>query len=399
MAWSTRWFSRDPGNSRSCQGVPAGRRSSLPALFVAFLLAACTGTIEVRPPSLLIVGFGEAGAGEVGLIDVRLLEAGVPVEERLVVARRPLPEGGRPVAFDVVDRAGDRAELAVASRTVDDVYHLSFFDMGSIDVDDPGDFAEIAGRRVNLTEVAEALCPKRLAVSRDGRLLAAINDEAVCPDSDALMIVDLDTQEVTAIDVAPTGPVIRSGLYLEQETGLLYYLAEKAAAVNVRVIDPITQSDDELVDVPFATGQEAMDLGPVRDALLVLYNNAFVPIRQFETDASVGEEVGTVANSRRLLNDDFRSLASVLLHSTSQLAFHADVEDEDEVRSSTPGVTGGTLDSVNQFAYLVASGRVFVFDPLTPDLPVRSVGLAQGELEQPAFVTWVLAEFEEEEVF
>jgi hypothetical protein len=373
----------------------------LTVLGALFALVGCTGTFEERPPTLLVVGFGAEGSGEVGLIDTRLFDAGVPPEERVVTVRRALVDRSQPLAFDVVDRTGDRSELVVLSRRGEN-YYLSFFNLRDIDPDDPAAFAENTARRVDLSALGseEPLCPRALQISRTGRYAALLNDNqrAGCAASPALSIVDLQQQAVTNVSV-PGQPIIRTAFHLAQEADALYFLSEQAGDAVLRRLEvSAPASPSEGFAIPLPSGQrEVRDLAPVRDALVVLRNSTFVAVRDFERDASLDDvdlEGGrsTVTNAQHLVADDFRILPNVMILSGSQFAVHLTVSDDDESTTSLSSAVGGTVD-FNQFAFLLAPQRVHVFDPLEFDgsgAP-RVTAFTFDALQQPAFITWTLA--------
>ncbi len=377
---------------------------------LAVMLASCTGTFEERPPTLLVVGFGAEGSGEVGLIDTRLFDAGVPPEERVISARRALVDGSQPLAFDVVGRAGDRRELVVLSRR-GETYYLSFFNLLNIDPDAPDDFAENAAKRVELSALASPegpLCPRALQISRTGRYAALLNDDqrAGCAGSPALSIVDLEQQTVTNVSV-PGQPIFRTAFYLAQESDTLYFLSEPAADAVLRRLEvSAPSSSSEVLTIPLPSGQrEVRDMAPVQGALVVLRNSSFVAVRDFERDATLDDvdlEGGrsTLSNAQRLIGDDFRLLPNVLILSGNEFAAHEAIGsaiNPIRERALVANAVGGTVD-FNQFAFLLSPQLIYAFDPLTHPFDGNTAPRLErfpfNELQNPAFITWALPALE-----
>jgi hypothetical protein len=379
------------------------RRLIAPALLL--MLAACTGTFELRPPILLAVTFDD-GAPQVALIrdNFATTSAGTPRELTFLdTSRRPLPAPA--VAIDVVDRAGDRPTLTVLSRETAAPFrgHLSGFDLAGIDPADPTAFAEDADYSRDLTDLLRnqpeladdaEYCLVDLQISRSGRYLALLEDRTVCGAEDvtALYVVDLDDDSlVIAVD---TEPLVAAGLYLDQGDDTLHFVVE---GVGNAGLERITLGSGDRTVVADITGQEQVDVGRVAAPpgaegvrLVALSSDSFQAINDDLSPAEVGPELSTEVGARALIADPFELSAQLFILGASRFTVHNSL-DADGGRSASVAAGGGTFQPEELFVYLASETRIYIFDALVDDGdgPPSLAPFSLPELITPGPVTWL----------
>src|SRR5690606_32564644 len=230
-----------PARRSRLEGSAAGplalatARPVLAAACALLLLAACTGTKEPRPATLLIVGAAPGGSPRLLLVE-DVTASARPGEPRLVVvpnSARALPAPA--VALDLEDRGLERPAAWVLTRRVEDAggapavtAYLHRFRVAEVDPADPAAFAEDAGRRVTLTTpggdgvldglspTSPTTCPTALQVDRSGSWAVVLDDPARCGGDEhpEVWLVPLgpDGGEPIALqatnDVAPLAPYV-----------------------------------------------------------------------------------------------------------------------------------------------------------------------------------------------
>lgn len=385
--------------------------SRLTTLITSLLLflVGCTGTVPEVLPTLLVIGYRPSGEtnSRVGLLDTATLDTAVPSEDRTPLIFRELPAQARD--FDVVDRDGNRNELAALSRNNDGVGFVTFFNLDNIDIDDPEGFAELRQFSLALENLEiqpglpvtpDALCPSEIQVSETGRYLSVLNRLADCGlgTDITLSIIDLDTDPPTLtrhLDIPSDAP----GHYLDQADDRLYYFVSVAAGANLRARDVDNpQSESQFnIDIEVGSGNQLRDLAPVQSNLIALRASSFVAITDYRSSPSAADPIDTRSNSRRLIVDPFEFDNSVYILGDNRFTVHQNRTDEDE-QSTTLQVTSGSYDPTpNQFIYLLGPQRIGRFDALTftgsgsPSVQNFNV----DELENPTFITWIRAVGEE----
>lgn len=374
------------------------RRAALAALLSALALAlgGCTGTFETLPPLLLVTSLVEGEIAQLALIEDTFLTED-EIEGRFVFleeSRRDLPAPA--VAFDLVDRRGDRTSLAVLSRGPgpDFTAFLSLFQVTDIDPSDPSTFAETSRRDLSailLDEVGVAApCLTEVAMSADGRYAALFEDRSACVPGDtlrALYVIDLDTDGV--VKTIDTEPVLPAGLYLDQETDLVYYLSDAVGEADLRSFE---LPDERIETVATVTGNEQIDLAPVQQSvLLALEPDAFEAV-DLDDPGATRTPVDTTSGSLALIDDDLGIVPEVLILGSSRFTVHTTISDSEE-QALTVTAVSGTLEPTQQFVYLLETGAIRLFDLLRYEGSFSGTveRFAIAELTSPGLITWVRA--------
>ncbi len=413
-----------------------------------FALVACTGTTESGVPILLVVGYQENVAdgaeGQVGLIEDTFDVAGTAREISFVEgSSRPLP--ARPIAYDLTDRDNSRDTLVVLSRNDgaanvnDSAAFLNFFNLTGVDADNPAAFEqtdpgqlELSADALDTTEPDLPLdlnfCPVDVQVSEGGRYAALLHDGEPCGirGFGALDIIDLEpvgSNEPAKLLGRFSSQIVPVSFYLRQERvgvgdNRLYFFQNDPVGVQVTElllpdendnnpeIDPILGGDNltEVADVADDT-QEVEDLGLVLDGadenatapvLVTLFDESFVPLRNYDTDAAViiGNRVDTIEDSRKVLTDDFLTTDSVFILSDDEFTVHENVGEAAEEAASIVAADA-VYEPRNNFVYFVSDETVSLFDPqdfqFEEDDEVDTRPFDVDELSDPVFVTWIQA--------
>jgi hypothetical protein len=392
------------------------------------LMAGCTGTVTTRTPLFLVVGIGGETNGQVALVEDMFFRDELTTDPRFrFIEESTRPVGGRPIAEDVVDRIDSRSELVVLSRGAADQggvrpAYLDFFNLEGIEPTDPTAFAPPAGRERLLIndlptdEPDPIYCPINVQVSRDGRFAALLNhpNSTACSgvvSSPSIDIIDLNTERVVRrVEVPPVlvGPIPQASpgaFFLDQRTNRVYYFQETTGA-RLSYIQLNEDTGEVSVvspgpTLPLPGGQTAVDLSRVGDALVALISGTpqLAPIVLGGAAPVAGERTATTPSPLRLIVDEQDRTTAILVLSANQLAVHASITDA-EPRSSPVTAIDGTIESNDQFVYLVrggeSGGQIILFDLYTHLASPPTTGLETSvqtvpELVSPAFVTWAQA--------
>ncbi len=354
------------------------------------LLAACTGTSEPRPPTLLVVGTSEGGDPRLLLVE-DVTGTAPPGDPRLA----PLPASARPllapaVAFDLEDRALTRPALWVLSRRVADAAgapavsaYLQRFAVGDIDPQDPVAFAEDQAARVTLTEpggggVLDGLsltsplsCPSAVQVDREGSVAVVLDDPRACGSSEhpELWLVPL----VAEGDGGGGGPRSLQGTndiaplpaYLDQRPNeqVLYFLVDGISATHVYTdeLDGSASTRATNLNVP-EPASELIDLGGAGARLVVLSREELLTLDL--EDPAPAEEASTRVDAQRVVTDPSGTVDYVLVLDEALTSFHTDPQDGSPDTTSRE-LVGAVIDPVTSFAYGVADGRLVILDLLS----------------------------------
>jgi hypothetical protein len=389
-------------------------------LLALFILAACTGTQTTRAPTLLIVGYGEAGSGTVALIqDTYLTNQATSVSRFLFVpgSQRPLPQGSAPVAYDIAGRQTTRDTLAVLSRgdTDDETGANAFVSLYDVSAVIPGQVADtftlIRSFALDTTDPNNlyTFCPTDIQIDDSARYVAILNDQRVCNQSaqDSLMIIDLQATGGPRIVQFRETTVIGTAFYLYQNrTGndRLFYFTNEAAGPELRAytLAPgnITASDPGVVLRNFAA-QAPLDVTQVGTRLVTLFASQFVPIANaFSGETAVETAVSTSSNSRRLIPLNSPDAQAVMILSPTQFTIHTLSQNTfSAAASASISAVDGSLEPLDGFVYLATTGinnfALFDFreyDPATDTVAgnlSQSSLLAVPEVSNPVFLSWV----------
>ena len=406
-------------------------------LLLALLLGGCTGTQEGSVSTLLLVGYGNAeDGGALALVeDLGDIERGFTFLEDSV----RILNSGVPIDYTIVDRTNTRRQLVVLSR--DDTVEgspaaLNFFNIGSIDPNDPAAFAPAppfaapsVGEVLPISAVITSdfpggvtFCPTAVATSTNGRFIALLNDQSVCNDvanaRDAVDVIDLQATGgptlIARVDIA----VVAGAFYLSQgpnDRDRLYYFINTAGGARLQylLLDPLGPNDNLLpvstgVTLDLRANDMIRDLGPVNllanpnDAdLVALLNTSFFPILGLSATPAA---VATTYNNQELILDDYREASQLLILNNDRLTVFAGEEADGNVTYGEDSVlldsyvsdpVDGTIESFNQFAYIVGEGGIAKFDVLAADssdnLNTLIGGASVPEITNPVFITWVRA--------
>ncbi len=370
------------------------------------LLSACTGSFEDLPPTLLIVGYTDTGSGEgtIALVEDRTLNADTAAEGLVFLSDslRTLP--APPLAFDVVDRINNRTQLIVLSRddsVAGNPAYLSFVNLQDIDPDNPVDFDFNSPQiTINDLDSSRIFCPSAVQVSRSGQYLALLNDQSACgqSESDAIDIIDLNASGGPAL-VERINFVFVDSFYLLQspdDNDFLYFFEDSVEPILRKLsLESESLTQEDVVTIP--NGDTIYSVVPVGSDLILLQDQQFIPVLNFETVPELQEAIDTSSGSRQIIPDDYRSSQKLLFLGSNRLTVHLDASDEAEETAAVTA-TYGTLEPLNRFAYLVGEGRITKFDELTYDgsgsVSQKIATFTLTELTQPNFITWLQAKVE-----
>ncbi len=379
--------------TRAPRGPAVGRRLGA-AVVALLLLAACTGTREPRPPTLLVVGAAPGGAPHLLLLE-DVTETARPGEPRLVLVpggARPLPAPA--VALDFEDRGLERPAAWVLTREVADdggapavTAYLQRFLVAEVDTADPAAFAEDLDRRVTLTApggggaldglspTAPSTCPTALQVDRTGSWAVVLDDPARCGGGEhpELWLVPLapDLGPPRSVlgtqDLAPLAP------YLDQRPldQAVYFLVGGIDTTNVFALDLSDDGGAERLEGA-SLPERAVDLRTAAgagDLLLALADDDLLAVDVARPGPAL--RTGTQAGGAALATDPTGLSSEVLVLTGTVVAFHEDPEDGSPDTASRLAVAA-TVDPLTRFAYAVGEGRLTVLDLLTGGSTDRS---------------------------
>lgn len=353
------------------------------------LLAACTGTSEPRPPTLLVVGTQVAGGPHLMLIE-DVTGTAPPGEPRLVA----LPASARAlqapaVGFDLEDRALTRPALWVLTREVTDVSgspavsaYLQRFLVDDIDPQAPTGFTEDTAARVVLTEpggggvldglslTSPSSCPSALQVDREGTMAVVLDDPTACGASEhpELWLVPLPPGPEPADTpraLQGTNDLAPLPAYLDQRPTeqLLYFLVDGISATHVYrdELDGSSSARVSGLNLP-EPASELVDLGGAGDALVVLSHEDLLTLDLAE--AGPAERAATRPGSERLITDPSGAVSELLVLDDFVTAFHTEPQDATPDTTSR-GLVAAVIDPVTRFGYGVAEGSIVILDLLT----------------------------------
>lgn len=386
------------------------------ATLVLAALAGCTGTFEVRPPTLLVVAFEDTEPA-VGLVrdTFNALEPGQSRALAFVAgSRRPLP--ARAIDVDVVDRVGVRtaAVFLLRAEGTEEAY-LRGFNLADIDPDDPAAFApadEFSVLLANggpdgdegiLEDPSAPICPTAMEVTAEGRYVAIFEERSACGGTEfrAIHILDLDPLItggepvlVRSIDApAPAAP----GMYLDQE-GVLdpdlreaLYFVDPLGLVKRYVFETDEVETLDVAGVPSDT-DALVDIGRVLDLLVLVAEEGYLLIDPSEA-SPVGEPVESANDLTRLVRDPYGVTDEAVLLAGDRLVVHPDVaEAAFREETSAPARSGAVTDPVDRFVYLLGDARIGIYDLLTAEAENLVVTpFAVPEIPSADVITWTRA--------
>lgn len=383
------------------------------------LMSGCTGTVTTRTPLFLVVGMGDEASGQVALIEDMFFRDEFVLEQRFrFIEESTRPVGGKPIAEDVVDRIDSRRQLVVLSRGVAPVgevppAYLDFFNLEGIEPTDPFAFTHLERLLINELPTAEIdplYCPINVQVSRNGRFVALLNNPSSCNLIGSPSIDIIDLEGIPAVVRHVETPPILAGarlqtapgaFYLDQRTNRVYYFEESTGAllrfIQLNEATGVVALGPSGPMLPLPSNQMASHLNRMGDTLVALMSDPaqLAPILLAGPIPVEGERVTTLQNPRRLIVDEQDLTPAVLVLSNSQLIVHTTLEDL-EPRSALVTAVDGTIESNEQFAYLVNTGYITLFDLYTYLASPPATGPVfrahpVPELVRPTFVTWVQA--------
>lgn len=351
------------------------------------VLAACTGTSEPRPPTLLLVGIEAAGTPRLLLVE-DVTATAPPGSPRLTV----VPGGARDlqapaVALDFENRAGAREAAWVLTRRIVDgaggpevSAYLQRFEVHDIDPLSPTAFSEDVPARITLTLpggggvldglslTSPATCPTAVQVSRDGRLAAVLDDPSVCGLSDhsELWLIDTTgTEPPRALE--DNNQLVAAGVYLDQrpDDERLYFLIDAISNTHVYVDDLDGTPSYRLPQAVLPRrGIDLLEVKGSGDALIALTATELVSIDLAQPSVAAVISSTLSTGAARVQADPWGVAPDVIVLGTSRTAVHETLADADP---DTTGFTAVavTIDPVIYFAYGVSEGRIVIIDLLT----------------------------------
>lgn len=404
--------------TRSLRSIALGCGLTLAAL----VLAACTGTQEPRPPTLLVIGVEDGGTPRLLLVE-DVTATAPPGSPRLTVVSGGARALQAPaVAIDFENRDTDRPAAWVLTRAVGAggaaTAYLQRFEVHDIDPAAPTAFAEDAPARVTLTLpggggvldglslTSPATCPTALQVTRDGGLAAVLDDPAACglPDHPELWLIDTATLDARVLQ--GTNDLLPVGVYLDQrpEDERLYFMIDAINTVHVYVdeLDGSTSGRHGQLSLP-VSGLDLTQVAGSGDALLGLATDELLGVDlTLLAPAPQPTRADTLSTGAFALITDPGGFASdVLVLGSDRLAVHEDASDGSPSTTAFTAVAA-TIDPVVLFAYGVAEGRVLIIDLLTggqsgEPLRVHAEQLAEvalpdgGTASELSVIGWVRA--------
>lgn len=359
--------------------------SMLFALLAVWSLAACTGTSEPRPPTMLVVGVESSGSAALLLVE-DVTETAPRGDPRLLI----VPGSSRPLqapalAFDFEDRDLDRPALWVLSREVADAggmpavsAYLQRFTVDGVDAQAPAGFAEDVGARVVLTEpggggVLDGLsltsplsCPAALQVDREGELAVVLDDPRACGASDhpELWLITLDGSAPPRA-LQGTNDLAALPAYLDQrpDDQVLYFLVDGISNTHVYRddLDGSASARVPTLNVP-EQASELVDLRGAGDTLVVLSQEDLLSLDLAEPGAAVRS--ATRLDARTLVSDASGAVGELLVLDEDGVSFHEDPADTAPDTVSR-GLVAAVIDPATRFAYGVTEGSITILDLLT----------------------------------
>lgn len=389
-------------------------------LALAALLTACTGTTEPRPPTLLVVGYA-AGTGPTLALVEDSGPTAVPARLQFVAgSERPLLADA--VAMDIEDRDFTRAYAWVLVRSqatsggvlsVD--AWLQRFATSAIDPAAPTAFAEDTARRVVLSGSGGVLvdpglpgrvvCPSALQVTRSGQWALILDEPAACGQAGFPVQWLLNTVTGNASALRATADVLATSPYTDQVLGSErgYFLVSAPGGAQVYATDftnPATWfgqarlgGSSVLVDMA-GSGSVLVGLSDSRLASVDLTDPGAAP-----SSATLEVNSGPWA---RLVTDPLGATTEVLVLNGSRVALHR-TPGTPEVGPIFLQAAAGSIDPINRFAYLLASGSITLVDLLSGpdeyDTPLQYGAVSVPELTLTTgpdgrvlgVITWVRA--------
>lgn len=404
--------------------MPYTARSYVWLCLLVLLLSACTGTSEQSPETLLVVANRAADddAAHIALLRSSTLSSLIPAEQRRLEARTALP--ANPIAYDLRSRANRRDSLVVLSRERAELGILSFFDVADLDPENLPDRLErlrpdvrlelstLAIDSNNVSVAPEGLCPVALQVSATGRYLALLSDSQLSGcnviSNSAISILDMGSSPgatPTLVFHEETFPIFSRSFYMLQaeDNDRLFYFRESTGDPDMRVVRlsqaRVDNGDLASERVALLTNSDAIvDIAPLGNSLVLLQNSQFVAINSFAESPQVQEAISSSSGSRRIIRNDFaKPPLRLYTLSSNRFSIHRSLSD-DAPQSINLSAQDGTLESINDFLYLVDRERVIRFDVLTYDGGSLNnsafLSLNTPELRDPVFVTWIEARLE-----
>jgi len=378
--------------ARSCRevrrGAPhVGRRSlhlwSVTAL-AALSVAACTGTQEPRPATLLVVAVEAGGVPSLLLIEDVTATAPVGDPRMVVVPGSGRALQGNAVGMDLEDRNVLRPAAWVLTRTVTDsgglpqtTSYLQRFSVADIDPTAPTAFAEDVPARLLLTEpggtglldglslTSPFSCPSAVQVNRAGTVAVVLDDPRRCGASDhaELWLLATDGSEVRALQ--GTNDVLGLPAYLDQrpDEEQVYFLVDAINSAHVYVAEAGGTASHRItaLTVPEPPA-DLIDLAGAGDTLIALADQDLLSLSLAEPAAA--GRAATRASSDSLVTDPSGSITELLVLDSVGTAMHTAPTDT-SFDSTSHRAVAGVLDPVTRFGYGVADGALVIYDLLT----------------------------------
>lgn len=352
------------------------------------ILAACTGTSEPRPPTLLLVGIEAAGTPRLLLVE-DVTATAPPGSPRLTA----VPSGARDllapaVALDFENRAADREAVWVLTREIVDggggpevSAYLQRFAVHEIDPASPSAFAEDVPARITLTLpggggvldglslTSPATCPTAVQVSRDGSLAAVLDDPSVCGLSDhsELWLIDTTGSAGSPRALEDNNQLVAAGIYLDQrpDEERLYFLIEAISNTHVYVDDLDGTPSYHLAQAVLPRrGIDLLEVKGSGDALIALTATELVSVDLAQPSLAAVVSGTLSTGAARVEADPWGVAPDVIVLGSSRTGVHESLTDADP---DTTGFTAvaATIDPVIYFAYGVSEGRIVIIDLLT----------------------------------
>jgi hypothetical protein len=347
-------------------------------------LAACTGTQEPRPATLLVVGVEAGGVPSLLLVEDVTATAPVGDPRMVVVPGSSRTLQGSAVGLDLEDRNVLRPAVWVLTRTVVDsggapqaTSYLQRFDVSDIDPTAPTAFAEDVSARLLLTEpggtgaldglslTSPFSCPSGVQVNRAGTVAVVLDDPRRCGSSDhpELWLLATDGSEVRALQ--GTNDVLGLPAYLDQrpDEEQAYFLVDAINAAHVYVAEVGGTGSHRIVELSVPEPPaDLVDLAGAGDALIALADQDLLSLSLSEP--ATATRAATRAFADALVTDPSGSITELLVLDTVGTALHTDPSDT-SFDSTGQRAVAGVLDPVTRFGYGVTEGAMIIYDLLT----------------------------------
>lgn len=347
-------------------------------------LAACTGTQEPRPATLLVVGVEAGGVPSLLLVEDVTATAPVGDPRMVVVPGSSRTLQGSAVGLDLEDRNVLRPAVWVLTRTVVDsggapqaTSYLQRFDVSDIDPTAPTAFAEDVSARLLLTEpggtgaldglslTSPFSCPSAVQVNRAGTVAVVLDDPRRCGSSDhpELWLLATDGSEVRALQ--GTNDVLGLPAYLDQrpDEEQAYFLVDAINAAHVYVAEVGGTGSHRIVELSVPEPPaDLVDLAGAGDALIALADQDLLSLSLSEP--ATATRAATRAFADALVTDPSGSITELLVLDTVGTALHTDPSDT-SFDSTGQRAVAGVLDPVTRFGYGVTEGAMIIYDLLT----------------------------------